>query len=107
VKTGNHTSNSNSEHFASGRKGPSFEDKKSTKKLINQKNFRCRCLSLPVYNNIYFINNNTFFPFALFLLLACCTGRTQISPGGTTTSVMVHLLSPSEKTVKKIKTRTE
>jgi hypothetical protein len=34
------------------------------------------------------------FLFALLLFLACCSGRTQISLGGTPTNVMVQLLSP-------------
>jgi hypothetical protein len=36
----------------------------------------------------------------LLLSLACCSGRTRVSLGGTPTSVMVHLLSPIVKQYK-------
>jgi hypothetical protein len=38
-----------------------------------------------------------FFLFALLLSLACCSGRTRISLGGTPTSVIVDLLPPMSK----------
>jgi hypothetical protein len=39
--------------LGNSQKGLIFEDKSCATKLINQKNCRCRCLSLPVFNNIY------------------------------------------------------